>query len=118
MATQRYQGTAFLRVNGREYPTLPGATLTLGGLTRAPVVGHKVYGWKGTPAPAIVTGTIPNHEDISMAELNETEEATLIFEADIGKKWLLARAWNTGESSLTGEGDISTTYNAVEAQEL
>ncbi|WP_140918655.1 phage tail tube protein [Limnobaculum xujianqingii] len=118
MTTLRYQGTALLRVNGCEYPTLPGANLTLGGLTRAPVTGHRVYGWKGTPAPSIVTATIPNHEDISMAELNGMEEVTLIFEADIGKKWLIARAWNTGESSLVGEGDISTTFNGIEAQEL
>lgn len=118
MTNLRHQGSATIRVNGREYPTLQGANLTVGGLTKSDVVGYRVYGWKGTPAAAVVTCTIPNHEEISIMELNGMDEVTLIFESDIGLKWLMSRAWNTGESALTGEGDISTTFHAIEAQEI
>ncbi|SQI34938.1 Phage tail tube protein [Leminorella richardii] len=114
----QYQGKAFVRVNGQEYPTLDGATFTIGGQQRSPVIGYKVYGFKETPLQATVQATFPNHATLSLADINGMVDVTIIFETDIGSRFLLSRAWNTGQSTLSGGGDISTTFEATEAQAL
>ncbi|ENJ0753746.1 phage tail tube protein, partial [Salmonella enterica] len=46
MAGNQYQGVATIRVNGREYATLDGATFTPSGFEREVVKGPKVYGYR------------------------------------------------------------------------
>ena len=114
----QYQGKAQVRINGAEYPTNPGATFTPGGEQRTAVVGYKVYGFKATPLQTTLQATFPNHLSLSLMDVNGMVDVTVIFEADTGQRWLMARAWNTGQSTLSGDGDISTTFEAQEAQEL
>lgn len=114
----QYTGVAYVRVNGKEYPTKEGATFTPGGISRQPVVGARVYGWQGKPREAKLSCTMPQGPDISLFYINGLDDVTLEFESDTGQRFLMANAWNTGESTLTDSGDISTAFDARESKEV
>ena len=115
-----YQGFAIIRSNGKRLPSLEGATLQTGGITRDAVGGgESIYGYKksGYVAPS-VTLTVAHGHDISPEELNAMVGVTLEFETSIGRTFLLAQAWSKGNAGLTASGDISVTFEARECKEV
>ena len=114
----QYQGIAILHINGREYPTLKGASLETGGKKRNAVVGQKVYGWQAEYIPARVSCQMPSGSDLSIADINAMEDVTVTFVADVGKTWLLANAWSEGGAQLTDNGSTSIAFAACEAKEI
>ncbi|AXF74867.1 phage tail tube protein [Erwinia tracheiphila] len=114
----QYTGVAYVRLNGKEYPTKEGATLTPGGISRQPVVGARVYGWQGKPREAKLSCTIPQGPGISLFYINNLTDVTVEFESDTGERFLMANAWSTGESTLTDSGDIAAAFDAIECREI
>lgn len=114
----QFQGTAVIRINGREIKSLTGATFTTGGFTRQPVKGARVYGFNQTPTEAVVNLTIPNSADTSVDELNNITDATITITPDAGRQWLMPNAWSNGNASINGEGNISCGFSSCEAKEI
>lgn len=114
----QYQGTAIIRVNGREIESLSGATFTTGGFTRQPVKGAKVYGFNQTPTEATINVTIPNGANTSIADLNNMTDVTITFIPDVGMQWLMPNAWANGNASINSEGNISCGFTSAEAKEI
>lgn len=114
----QYQGTAVIRVNGREIESLTGATFTTGGFTRQPVKGARVYGFNQTPVEATVNLTIPNGAEVSVADLNDMTDVTVTFIPDVGKQWLMPNAWSNGNASINSEGNITCGFTSCEAKEI
>lgn len=114
----QYQGTAVIRVNGREIESLNGATFTTGGFTRQPVKGARVYGFNQTPIEATINVTIPNSADTSVADLNNMTDVTITFTPDVGRQWLMPSAWSNGNASINSEGNITCGFASCEAKEI
>lgn len=114
----QYQGIAIIHINGREYPTLKGASLETGGKKRNPVVGQQVYGWQAEYLPARITCQMPYGSDLSIADLNAMEDVTITYVADVGKTWLLANAWSEGGAQLSDNGSTSISFAAKDAKEI
>lgn len=114
----KYQGRAFIRINGAEYPSNEGATLTLGGYTRSTVKGQRVYGYQETATEAIVECKIPNTTGIDPMALKDMTDATIEFQTDIGQSYLLANAWCVDDVTLGDKGEIAVKYAAVECKAI
>lgn len=115
-----YQGHAIIRSNGRELPSLEGASLQTGGTTRDAVGGgHAVYGYKRSSyvAPS-VSLTVAHGHDLSPNDLNEMVNVTIEFETSIGRTFLLANAWSKGNATLSASGDISVVFEARQCKEV
>lgn len=114
----QYQGTAIIRVNGREIESLTGATFTTGGYARQPVKGSRVYGFNQAPIEATVNMTIPNYDDLSVDDINNMTDVTITFIPDVGKSWLMSNAWANGNAGINSEGNISCGFTSTPAKEI
>lgn len=114
----KYQGRAFIRFNGAEYPTLEGSTLNLGGKNRDTVKGARVYGYQETPVESTLECKIPNAANIDPMELNGMDDVTIEFQTDIGQTYLLVGAWCVESIPLTDKGEISAKFAAVECKAI
>lgn len=114
----KYQGRAFIRINGAEYPSNEGSTLTLGGYTRATVKGQRVYGYQETATESTVDVKIPNGKGIDPMAIKDMTDATIEFQTDIGQTYLLVNAWCVDDVTLTDKGEISAKFAAAECKAI
>lgn len=114
----QYQGKAIITVNGREYATLDGATLTPSGETRSVVKGAKVYGFNSEPTEASLEAKFPNNASTSIEEINSWDNVTVNFKPDVGASHMMANAWVSSPAKLTFKGEISVSFAARESKEI
>lgn len=117
MAGNQYQGVATLRVNGREYATLEGATFTPAGYERAVVKGPRVYGFNQKAKEATLECKFPAGGDDSpdSATINTWTSVTIEFIADTGEVHMMTKAWSSEPASLTGNGEISAKFASAKS---
>lgn len=109
----KYQGRAFIRGNGVEYPSADDATLDPGGFIRETVKGSEVYGYQETAKEASVECKLFNCSDTDVLVLQAMTDITVEYETDVGQTYLLANAWVVGDISLNGKGEIPLKFAAV-----
>lgn len=114
----KYQGTAYIRFNGTEYPTLDGSTLNLGGKNRETVKGARVYGYQETAVESTLECKIPNTTGIDPMALKDMVDVTIEFQTDIGQTYLLVKAWCVESIPMTDKGEISAKFAAVECKAI
>lgn len=114
----QYQGKAIITVDGAEYPTLDGATLTPSGDTREVIKGAKVYGFSATPTEATLEAKFPNNGALSIEKINGWDNVTVQFKPDVGASHMMANAWVSAPAKLTFKGEISVSFAAVESKEI
>ncbi len=112
----KYQGTAYIRINGAEFPTADDATLDIGGYTRETVKGSRVYGYQETATEATVDCKIFNTDGIDVMTIKSWTDATVEFATDIGQTYLLAGAWVVDAVTLSSKGEISVKFAAKECR--
>lgn len=115
---QKYQGTAYIRINGAEYPTGDDSTLNVGGFTRETVKGARVYGFQETATEATVECKVFNCAEIDIYALKNMTDGTVEFETDVGQTFLLANAWTVDEVTLAAKGEISLKIAAAECKRV
>ena len=87
-------GRVFISVGGRRLRSKPGATLDIGGVSRAPVTsdsGVDSY-TESTAAPA-VNCTISHMSGVSLADLASIRDETMRFQTDTGIGYTIRGAW-------------------------
>jgi hypothetical protein len=111
-------GICYVKVNGSVLRTKEGATLDLGGKARTPVVGHEVYGYAEKVQPAVLEAKLAHTADTDLTDIKDWVDATLIFETDTGKQFIVANAFTTDTVKLSaGEGDIDLKMAGAPAEE-
>lgn len=115
------------QVTGRVYITIAGKLLrskegaklnNIGAVERTPVVGHEVYGFSEKVVPPSVECTLADTADLKIKEIHAITNATLTFETDTGKTYILREAWCESAINLTaGEGDVECKFTAVACEE-
>ncbi|MDA8483591.1 phage tail tube protein [Pseudomonas resinovorans] len=113
----QFAGRAKIRVDGKEYRTLDGATINTGGVTREAKKGYEVYGFTETVAEPTVECKIPLGVDDSLLEINRIKDATVEFVTDIGKTFMIVGAWCSAPCSLSG-GDVDVKFAGLECKEV
>lgn len=114
----QYQGRAFIRANGTEYPTGDDSTLDPGGFTRETVKGSRVYGYQETAKEATVDCKLFNCKEIDVLALQAMTNVTVEFETDVGHVYMLANAWVVGDITLNAKGEIPLKFAAVECKRV
>jgi hypothetical protein len=112
-------GKAVIRFDGREYKTADEANLSPGGVSREPVKGAgKVHGFTETTEVPEMECTIYHTNQISLAEIQAIDNATVIFETDTGSRWVLTGAFVTDPLSLkTKGGEVAVKMSAMTCEE-
>lgn len=113
-------GTATIRIDGRELRSLQGAVLNPGGIIRVAQKGHKgVHGYSEELVEPTMECKIVDTRDLSILRLNAVTDATVLFETDTGKRYLLAPAWTSEPCALnSGAGEVDLKMAAKTCKEL
>lgn len=111
-------GIVKVYINAQLQRSKEGASLKFGGHERAAVVGHSVYGYAEKPVASEITFTLADMADTDLIAINDTVDATVRFETDTGKVFLITEAWVSEPVELAGgEGDVSVTMMGQPAVE-
>ncbi|AMK09651.1 phage tail tube protein [Pseudodesulfovibrio indicus] len=112
-------GKAIIRVNGSELRTADEATLKPGGVSREPVKGSgKVHGFTETTEAPELECTVYHTADTSLADIMKITDATVIFETDTGKRFVLTGAFVTDAVSLKVKGgEVDVKMSAITCEE-
>ena len=113
-------GKAIIRVDGKELRTLDGATLNPGGVNREAMKGGgKVHGYKEEDVEPTVECKIAHTADDSLSALGAITDATVIFETDTGKQFILRSAWLSEPPALAAsEGAVDLKFAAISCDEV
>jgi len=112
-------GKAIIRVDGEELRSLDGATLNPGGQSREAVKGGgKIHGYKESDMEPTVECKIAHTKDVSLKKLGAITDATVIFETDTGKRFVLRNAWVSEPPALDATaGSVDLKWAAIECDE-
>lgn len=113
-------GICYIRINGSLLRSKEGAKLNnVGGKEREEVVGHSVYGYTEKVVAPSIEATLADTKDLSLKALHDTTDATLTFETDTGKTYVLSHAWCTSAIALTaGQGDVEVKFTGMNIEEM
>lgn len=101
-------GIVKVYVDGALLRSKEGAKLVVGGKERTPQVGYKVYGHSEKVVPGSVEFVVAHTADTDLIEMSNYTDATLKFETDTGKSFLITDAFTSKPAELTGgEGDVA-----------
>ncbi len=118
IAPNQYLGRAKIRFDGKELNTMPGASINLGGPERKPVVTQYSVGFAEANAPGFITATVPISATTPIEDIRNIVDATVTFESDIGKRWLIRGAFAEGVVEVKagdgGEAQIKLTGSPAE----
>lgn len=101
----QFLGRATIRANGQVIETAKGAALDLGGTKRNPVTAGKIVGYAEETVPATLECETVLARGQSLEWLRNLTDATVIYEADTGQRYVIRDAFTTDAISLKdGEG--------------
>lgn len=110
-------GRAYITAGGKRYNTKPGASLSFGGISREPVVGDGgVAGYQEKLDAPKVDCTIIHSPDISLKEIQDIKDATISFDTDNGRSYVISEAFNGPSPELSTEG-VKATFFGSECRE-
>lgn len=120
MASQRVAGLIQLQVNGEVLRAKGEFTWNLGKPMRESVVGSDgIHGYKETPQVPFIEGAITDLQDLSVATLVTTTNATVNLRLGNNKAIALNNAFYAGEGTgNTGESEIPVRWEGSDAQEV
>ena len=106
-------GRAFITVAGKRYNTKEGASLKFGGVSREAVVGDAgVAGYQEKIEAPQVDCTIIHTATISLKEIQGIKDATISFDTDNGKSFVITDAFNGPAPELSRDGIKATFYGS------
>lgn len=113
-------GKATIKVNGKALESYPGATCDIGGVTRTARVGHAVHGYSEQDRQGSIECEIDLDANTSLAELQAIDDATVLFETDVGKTYVGNHWWCTGEIIFTDGNDskVKVTFEGPPMEEM
>lgn len=116
----RVGGKIFVKANGIQYRAKGSWTYNLGKDKREAVVGaDAVHGYKAMPQAPFIEGTITDSSELSIEDLLDLTEATIILELANGKIISLNDAWWAADGNVTTEeGEIEARFEGLTADEI
>lgn len=101
----QFLGRATIRANGQVIESAPGAALDLGGTKRVPVTVGNTIGYAEQTAPATLEFETVLKAGQSLDTIRNLKDATVIYEADTGQRFVIRDAFTTDTITLKdGEG--------------
>lgn len=111
-------GRVFITVKGRRLASKEGAKLKKGGVDRETVTADTgVVGFSEKTVAPGVECTIPHTADIKLKDFEDIKDATLSFDTDTGKSFVLNNAWNEKALELE-KGEVKLSFAALSCVEV
>ncbi len=116
----QFLGRAKITANGTTIETNKGATLDLGGIKNNTVVTGTKVGRAEELVPATVECETSLEAGMSLEELRNLKEATVIFDCDTGQSYVIRNAFRTDTITMKdGDGgNVSLKVAGDPAEEL
>jgi hypothetical protein len=117
---QRRAGIIRVQIDGEIQEARGAWTYNLGLPVREAMIGADgVHGYKEVPQVAFIEGAITDREDLDLARLAATKEATISLELANGKMIVLRDGWFAGEGTgTTEEAEIAVRFEGKSAREI
>lgn len=110
-------GRVFISINGKRLASKEGGKLGFGTVEREAVLGDSgVLGYSEKSTAPYVECTIAHKSDTSLKELQDTTDASITFEADTGKVYMLRNAWNAKAIEMD-KGEVALRFEGMSAEE-
>lgn len=111
-------GKATVTAAGKRLATKAGAKLGYGNPERTAVVGDQgVLGYTEAPTVPYVDCVVQHSADLSLREIANMKDVTIIFETDTKKSYVLRNAWSAKALELD-KGDVSVRFEAMSCEEV
>lgn len=111
-------GRVFITVNGKRIASKEGAKLKYGGVKREGVAADTgPVGFKESVEIPGVECTVVHTADFSLSEFQAITAASLSFDTDSGKSFVLSGAWCAGALELGG-GEVGLHFGALSCKEV
>ncbi len=110
-------GRAFITVAGKRFNTKEGASLKFGGVSREAVIGDGgVAGHQEKLEAPQVDCAIIHTADISLKEIQDIKDATISFDTDNGKSFVITNAFSGPVPELSRDG-VKATFIGDQCKE-
>ena len=115
----RIAGTAYVKVDGKQYTLAGSLTVSPSSILREGLAGLSgVAGFKETPRVPFIEGEFYTTEGVSLPELERVTNATVTAELANGKVYVLRNAWHSGAVELNAaEGTFTARFEGTEGIE-
>lgn len=111
-------GRVYITVAGKRLRSKEGAKLKYSDFSREGVTADTgVAGYKEKTEVPEVECTIIHAADVSLKEIGAIKSATISFDTDTGKSFVLTEAWVMGALELGG-GEVSVKFQAMTCDEV
>lgn len=111
-------GRVFITVAGKRIASKEGAKLKYGGVKREGVTADSgVVGYKEAPEIPGVECTVVHTSDVSIAEFQAMTNASISFDTDTGRSYVLSGAWCEGAMELAS-GELGLNFGALDCREV
>lgn len=113
-------GKATIRVDGKELRTEDGASLNIGGQNRKSITaGGKHHGFQEEDVPCSLECNVYHDADLSLRWLSDITGATVMFETDTGKQFIVRDAFTTEPAVLDSKaGTVPLKMEAANCDEV
>jgi uncharacterized protein YlzI (FlbEa/FlbD family) len=117
---QRVAGIAFLKRNGEQLPLRGNFTVHVTVTERTGIAGQDgIHGFSENPRVPAIEGDVTLTADISIEDLQTSNEDTVTAELANGKTYVLREAWLAGLQELnTGEGMVRLRWEGMSIDEF
>lgn len=120
MANRRIGGTIFVKVDGQQLQAKGSWTYNLGEAKKEMIVGaDSVHGFKEMPQVPFIEGQITDSDQVDMAALRRTRDATVVLSLANGKVISLEEAVESSDGNVTTEeGEAEVRFEGFRATEI
>jgi hypothetical protein len=118
--SQQRLGKVTIKIRGQKIDSMPGASLSFGGVSRKTVKGsNEILGFSEEPEEATIECTVSLGKGTSVKDL-DFDDATATFECDTGQVYSLANAWSADVLKLSSSdgGPISLKVVSKKCEEV
>mgnify|MGYP002622692294 CR=1 FL=1 len=114
-------GRAFIKHNGQLFRSQNGAKLMYGNNERTTVIGDNgVHGFTEKPGEPKIECTVSHTAETSLEELAAITDASITFETDTGKVYIVRNAWLANSLELTANenGELPLEFAGMSCEEV
>lgn len=112
-------GIVYVKVDGQLLRSNEGASLELGGKSREPRVGNRLYGFSEKVVPAKCEFTLAHVGGDDLIGLQDKVDGTLEFETDTGDSYLMANSFCTQPAKISGgSGEVPFIFVGEPAEKI
>jgi len=115
-----FAGTAYLKVDGDQYPLKGNLTISGSMVERTGVAGQDyVHGYQELPRVPYIEGDVSTLTEVSLDFLESVINATVTAELINGKTYVLRNAWTKGPLEINShDGQFRIRFEGVSCDEV